>query len=170
MPTGPLAAGASFTFPVTWDLTNALVQNNPNSSYGSVIPGIKSTPLTIYTTNAVAGYSTLFPISLTGTEVSASPFLEVTPATVDYGGVVILDPNNVPVIQTPFAITNAGQSSMQILGYAYTYDDIVSNPTFTNATPTNGVWDLGLGFTSTQLPAIDSITQPQLCCYYTVNV
>ncbi len=160
LPTGPLAAGASFTFPVTWDLTNAIVQNNPNGSYGSVTPGIKSTPLTIYTTNAVVGYSTLFPISLTGTEVSASPFLEVTPATVDYGGIVILDPTNVPTISTPFTITNAGQSSMEILGYAYAYTDLGSNPVFTNVTQTNGVWDLGLGFTSLSLPAINSTIAP----------
>jgi hypothetical protein len=160
LPTGPLAAGASFTFPVTWDLTNSVVQNNPNGLYGSVTPGIKSTPLTIYTTNGVPGYSTLFPISLTGTEVSASPFLELAPATVDYGGVVILDPTNVPVIQSPFTITNAGQSSMQILGYAYTYDHFDSNPTYVNASQTNGVWDLGFGFTSTELPAINSILGP----------
>jgi hypothetical protein len=156
LPTGPLAQGASFTFPVTWDLTNQVVMNNPNGSYGSVIPGIKSTPLTIYTTNAVAGYSTLFPISLMGTEVSATPFLEVTPVTVDYGGIVILDPNNAPTISTPFTIANVGQGSMTILGYAYTYDDLGSNPTFINATQTNGVWDLGLGFTSLTLPAINS--------------
>jgi len=160
LPTGPLAAGASFTFPVTWDLTNQVVQNNPGGSFGSVTPGIKSTPLTIYTTNAVAGYSTSLPISLTGTEVSATPFLEVIPPTVDYGGIVIIDPNNVPVIQTPFTITNAGQSSMEILGYAYTYDDLGDNPAFTNATQTNGVWDLGLGFTSTELPAINSSLDP----------
>lgn len=155
LPTGPLAAGATFSFPVTWDLTNQVVQNNPNSSYGSVTPGIKSTPLTIYTTNAITGYSTLFPISLIGTEVSQLPYLVVTPSTVDYGGIVILDPNNVPTISTPFTISNAGLGTMQIVGYAYTYQDLGSNPTWMNATQNaNGTWDLGLGFTTTTLPNI----------------
>lgn len=156
LPTGPLAAGATFSFPVTWDLTNAVVQNNPNGSYSSVMPGVKSTPLTIYTTNAVSGYVTLVPVSLTGTEVSSNPFLEITPPTVDYGGIIIPNSGNVSTISTPFTISNAGLGSMQILGYAYTYNNLGNNPTFTNATLNNGIWDLGLGFTTTGLPAIGS--------------
>jgi WSC domain len=157
LPAGLLAAGASFTFPVTWNLTNAILLNNPNGSYGSSTPGIKSTPLTIYTTNAVSGYTTLFPISLMGTEVSAAPFLEVAPVTVDYGGVVITDSTNISTISSPFTISNVGQGSMTILGYAYTYNYQGSNSIFTNATQTNGVWNLGLGFTSLSLPPINSV-------------
>jgi hypothetical protein len=81
--------GATFSFPVTWNLTEVVVSDSPNASYGNTSPGVKSTPLTLLTTNGVAGYATLFPISLTGTEVSTSPFLDITPTTVDYGGIVI---------------------------------------------------------------------------------
>ena len=69
LPTGSLAAGQSFSFPVSWDLTNAQIQNTPNASYGNVSPGVKSTPLTLTTVNGKAGYATSFPISLTGTEI-----------------------------------------------------------------------------------------------------
>ncbi len=157
LPTGSLAAGSMFTFPVTWNLTDAVVASNPNGSYGSAIPGIKSTPLTIYTTNAVSGYVTFFPISLMGTEVSASPFLNVAPLTVDYGGVVITDLTNISTISSPFTISNSGQGNMTILGYGYTYNYQGSNSIFTNATQTNGVWDLGLGFTSLSLPPVNSV-------------
>lgn len=157
LPTGPLAAGASFTFPVTWELTDVVVESNPGGSYGSATPGIKTTPLTIYTINAVGGYSTLFPISLMGTEVSAVPFLEVAPTTVDYGGIVIIGSSNISTISIPFTISNAGEGSMTILGYAYTYNYLGSNSIFTNATQTDGLWDLGLGFTSLSLPLINSV-------------
>jgi len=82
LPSGPLKAGTSFSFHVTWNLTTVSVSSSSNASYGNISPGIKSTPLTILTTNGVAGYATLFPISLTGTEVSTNPFLTVTPTTV----------------------------------------------------------------------------------------
>jgi hypothetical protein len=157
LPTGPLAAGAKFSFPVTWDLTNSTVANNPNASYGNTSPGIKSTPLSINTTNAQAGYSTVFPVSLTGTEISQDPYLVVSPNTLDYGGIVILDPNNVPSISSPFTIQNSGLSNMTIIGYAWTQDDLGANPTLTNVTQSGGVYNLGPGFTSAQLPAVGTV-------------
>lgn len=157
LPTGPLKAGDTFTIPVTWDLTGTKNGNAANASYGNTQPGIKSTPLTIYTTNAVPGYSNLFPVSLTGTQISQQPFLVISPTTVDYGGIVILDPQNVGMNTVPFTISNAGVSDMKILGYAYTYGDIQDNPTFINVTQTNGTWDLGSGFTTTTLPPVGTI-------------
>jgi WSC domain len=154
IPTGSLPAGASFSIPVTWDLTNTSVQNSPNASYGSITPGIKSTPLTIVTTNGQPGYSTMFPVSLTGTEISQAPYLLVSPTTVDYGGVVILDPDNIPSVTSPFTISNVGLGSMTILGYAWKMDDLESDTAYTNVTQISGVYDLGPGFTSTELPPV----------------
>jgi hypothetical protein len=154
LPTGALKAGDSFSFSVTWDLTNTSVQSDPNASYGSVTPGIKTSPLTILITNAVAGYSAQFPVSLTGTEISQEPFLVISPTTLDFGSVVILDPSNPPVVTSPFTITNAGLGPMQILGYGYTQDDLDDDPTFINATLINRTYDLGLGFTSAALPPV----------------
>jgi hypothetical protein len=35
---------------------------------------------------------------------------------------------------------------LTILGYAFTTDELISSPTFTNSTVVNGTWNLGLGF------------------------
>ncbi|KAG4032100.1 hypothetical protein MFRU_007g00140 [Monilinia fructicola] len=161
LPIGPLKAGATFTFPVTWDLTNVQVGPAANTSFGNVSPGIKSTPLTILTTNAVAGYATLYPISLTGTEVSSNPFLAIAPTTVDYGGIIITNGSDINPQSAIFTISNKGLMAMTIKGYAYTADELDDSPTFINSTVINGTWDLGFGdFTAVGLPAIGSQIAP----------
>lgn len=160
LPQGPVAQGASFTFPVTWDLANAQTGNTANATYGNVSPGVKSTPLTITTINAVQGYSTKFPISLTGTEVSQKAFLVEAPINVDFSGIVLLANQGVPSVTSPFTISNAGLNPLTILGYAYTMDDVNSAIHYTNVTATkNGTFDLGTGFTSNNLPPVGSALQ-----------
>lgn len=157
LPKGPVAAGTVFTFPVTWDLRGVTVQDKANASYGNTQPGIKSTALSIYTTNAVAGYSTLFPISLSGSEVSQTPYLSVSPATVDYGGIVLLPNQTVPSVSQPIVIQNAGLSPLTIFGYAYGDEDSpLTNVTFYP----NGSSLVGDGFTSSNLPAPGTVLQP----------
>lgn len=161
LPTGPLKTGATFTFPVTWDLSNVQIGATPNTSFGSVSPGIKSTPLTILTTNAVPGFTTLYPISLTGTEVSSKPFLAIAPTTVDYGGIIITNESDVNPQSAIFTISNKGLMAMSILGYAYTADDLDDSPIFINSTVVNGTWDLGFGyFSAVGLPEIGSQIAP----------
>ena len=160
LPQGPVAQGASFTFPVTWNLVNANSGNTANASYGNVSPGVKSTPLTLTTVNAVEGYSTKFPISLTGTEVSQNAFLVEAPITVDFSGLVLLPNQNTPTVTAPFTISNAGLSPLTILGYAYTTDDLDNNNiAYTNVTTSGGTSDLGVGFTSQNLPAVGTVIQ-----------
>lgn len=162
VPTGAIAKGASFSLAVTWNLTGVSVKPAVNASYGNTTPGVKSTALTIATTNAVGGYTTSFPLSLTGTEVSNNAFLSLTPQTVDYGGVVLGLEGEVPTTSLSFTIANLGQSPMTILGYAYTGavdDDDDDTPDFTNVTfsADTATWDLGLGFATTYLPAVRSV-------------
>lgn len=145
LPKGALAVGSKFSIPVTWDLTNVQSSSNANASYGDVTPGFKSTPLTLFTTNAAAGFATVFPISLTGTEVSTKPFLAVTPGTLDFGGITVLDPKNIPSQSGVMTIANKGLGPLTILGYAYTNDIANKNPVYANSTAKNGVWNLGSG-------------------------
>ena len=112
--------------------------------------------MSLITTNGVAGYSTLFPISLTGTEVSTAPFLSVAPNTVDFGGIVILTNTTVPTESNVLTIANKGLNNLTIVGYAYTGDELSNSPAWVNATSTNGVWDLGVGFTASGVPAVGS--------------
>lgn len=161
LPQGPVAKGATFSFPVTWDLTEETEPNAVNASSGDVSPGFKSTPLTIDTVNSVAGYTTQFPISLTGNEVSAAPFLELTPATLDFGSVILLNDTNVTPITSIFTVANEGLSAMTIQGYAFTNDTLADDPVWTNATQdANGVWNLGSAFTATGLPDVLSAVGP----------
>lgn len=158
LPQGPIKAGAMFSFPVTWNLTTTHNGNTANASYGNVAPGVKSTALTLTTVNAVAGYSTQFPVGLTGTEVSNDAFIQIAPTTVDYSGLVILDPDNIPTNSLSFTITNAGLANLTILGYAYTTDDLDDDDVnYTNTTFSDTEQDLGYGFTSSDLPPVGTV-------------
>lgn len=152
LPTGTLAKGQTFTFPVTWDLTSAPIDGS------SLVPGVKSTPLTLLTNNAVTGFATSFPITLTGTIISQAPFLSVAPITLDYAGVVILDPKNIPTQDGIITIANKGSTTMTILGYSYTANS--KNSVYTNSTIVGGSWVMGYGFSATTLPAIGSTIAP----------
>ncbi|KKY27503.1 putative wsc domain-containing protein [Phaeomoniella chlamydospora] len=157
LPIGEIKAGESFSLPVTWDLTNVSVTDKANASYGNTYPGVKSTALTLYTTNAVTGYSTVFPISLTGTEVSNDAFLETTTPTVDFGGVVITN-DSIDAIDSTLVIENAGLSPLTITGYAFTTDELdEGNVYWTNITCSDGSCDLGTGFTSSNLPDVGTV-------------
>ena len=158
LPQGAVRAGQQFTFPVTWNLTTSHTGNAVNASYGNVSPGVKSTALTLTTVNALAGFSTEFPISLTGNEVSQNPFLELAPSTVDYGGIVILDDDNPPTNSLPFTLTNAGLGGLTIQGYAYTTDELDDDDIdYTNVTISGDGAALGDGFTASNLPNVGTV-------------
>ncbi|KAL8931128.1 MAG: hypothetical protein Q9208_000232 [Pyrenodesmia sp. 3 TL-2023] len=157
LPQGAVAKGATFTFPVKWNLESTTVTNAQNASYGNTAPGIKSTALTIQTINGVDGYSSKFPISLTGTQVSQKPFLVIAPITVDYSGVVITDPANIPTVSLPFVLSNAGVGPLTITGYAFTDDELDDNPVFTNVTMAQQPSVLGAGFSSNNLPPVGTV-------------
>ena len=162
LPQGPIAKGTTFSFPVTWDLTTTHNGDVANASYGKVAPGVKSTALTLNTVNGVKGYSTTFPISLTGTEVSQDAFLAVAPTLVDYSGLVLLDyPDEIPSNSLSFPITNAGISNLTILGYGYTTEDLDDDDDdgidWTNTTFGGDTQDLGYGFTATDLPPVGTV-------------
>ncbi|KAK8250723.1 hypothetical protein HDK77DRAFT_405859, partial [Phyllosticta capitalensis] len=119
LPTGNIAAGRTFQIPVRWNLTTAVVKDATNASYGNVIPGIKSTALTIYSSQADTKYSTSVPVTLTGNEVSKSPYLSLTPNTLDFGGLVVGANVSVQSVTNSMTLSNQGLSNLTILGYYY---------------------------------------------------
>lgn len=160
LPQGAIAKGTTFTFPVTWDLTDTTVSNQANASYGNTAPGVKSTALKLTTVNSVAGYSTELPIGLTGNEVSEKAFFVLAPITVDFGGLVILDPNDLPSTSSPFTLSNKGRSSLSITGYAYTQDELDDDPTYTDVSFAGGApYAIDEGFSSSNLPKIGTVIQ-----------
>lgn len=141
--------------------SQVVVTDAQNASFGDTQPGVKSTALTLFTANGVTGFSTQFPISLTGTEVSSSAFLTLSPLTVDFGGVVLSNTTS-PTITSSFVLSNAGLANMTILGYAWTTTLGNGNSSvYTNSTPDgSGTYSMGNGFSSSGLPAVHSIIAP----------
>lgn len=82
------------------------------------------------------------------------------PITVDFSGIVLLPNQSTPTVTAPFTISNAGLSPLTILGYAYTTDELDDDDVdYTNATATDGTYDLGVGFTSNNLPPVGTVIQ-----------
>ncbi|KAL8742728.1 MAG: hypothetical protein Q9190_004833 [Brigantiaea leucoxantha] len=163
LPKGSLAAGDTFQFPVTWNLTKEGVKDDAGASFGAVSPGVKTSSLVISTTNAVAQYSNSLPITLQGNEISSAPFLSVSPAEVDFGGIVVGSPGAATGLDSSFILANIGASPLKILGYGYTSgdfdddDDADGGAGFTNVTQQGQNMIIGNGFTSSDLPAVGSI-------------
>lgn len=158
LPQGPLAAGDKFSFPVTWDLTQANNEDVKGASYGSVAPGVKSGSVVIFTTNAVPKFSNSLPIRLQGNEVSKRSFLALSPAEVDMGGIVIGGPGAATGLDSSFILSNVGLKPLAITGYGYT-DDIEPPAQYTNVTFGKNS-RIGELFTSSDLPAIGTVVPP----------
>ncbi|KAK9366097.1 WSC domain-containing protein [Lipomyces kononenkoae] len=156
LPQGSLAAGATFSFLVTWNLTQVSIQNDPLASYGYIIPGVKGSSLTIYTNNAVSGYSNQLPVSVKGVIVSPTAFLSVIPGEVDFGGLVITSGGSYPTATSNVIISNIGNQTLVFQGFSWTNDSAESNVTI-NA---DGSASFGTDFSSPLFPAPDSALAP----------
>ncbi|KAK2626478.1 hypothetical protein QTJ16_003653 [Diplocarpon rosae] len=147
LPQGSLASDATFSFPVKWDLTQETLSEGQQASFGNVVPGVESTSLNILTTNGVAKYSTVLPVSLTGRAISPAAFLTITPSEIDVGGLVLGSAGAPSGLTASLILSNIGANGLAILGTAWT-NTVTSNTRWTNIT--NG--DLGNGFTAMDFP------------------
>jgi hypothetical protein len=158
LPTGSLKAGATFSFPVTFNLT-AYVVNSGSSSAPSVKPGVQSTALTVYTQNGVTGYSTQQSVSLTGTAASQSPWLSIIPLQVNFPEVVIGSAAGAGGSVSTFFVQNIGKADLTIIsGYAFSKNQSgpYTNVTFRGTT----TLDANGYFTTQNLPAVGTVIQP----------
>ncbi|PVH80099.1 WSC-domain-containing protein [Cadophora sp. DSE1049] len=154
LPQGSLLKDATFSFPVTWDLTRAVVQDVPQASFGKVIPGVESTSLNIITTNGVPKFSTVLPVSLTGRVVSQNAFMTITPTEIDLGGIVLGSAGAPSGLTASFILSNVGAQPLNIVGTAWS-NTINGDVQWTNVT--NG--ELGNGFTSAQFPKAGDVIE-----------
>ncbi|PVH89547.1 WSC-domain-containing protein [Cadophora sp. DSE1049] len=158
LPQGALAAGATFSFPVTFNLSSYVLTGGSTSS-PTVSPGVLSSAMFIYTKNAITGYSSQQSIGLTGTIVSPNPWLSISPLQVTFNGIVIGSSASEGGSSTTFIIQNTGQAEMTILGYAFSMDS--TSTVYTNVTmgtPTN--LDANGYFTAQSLPAVGAVFNP----------
>ncbi|KAI4139521.1 MAG: hypothetical protein L6R39_006249 [Caloplaca ligustica] len=160
LPQGSLAQGATFSFPVVWNLTQESIKDASGASFGSVSPGVKTSSLVISTTNGVAQYSNQLPITLQGNQVSNAAFLSLSPPEVDFGGIVVGSPGAATGLDSSFILANVGSSPLKILGYAYAgtaTDADNGGVSYTNTTESSNGTKIGDNFTSSDLPAVGSI-------------
>ncbi|KAK0125522.1 hypothetical protein ONS96_009359 [Cadophora gregata f. sp. sojae] len=158
LPQGALAAGARFSFPVSFNLSSYVLTSGSTSS-PTVSPGVLSSAMFIYTKNAIAGYSSQQSIGLTGTIVSPNPWLSISPLQVTFNGIVIGSSASEGGSSSTFIIQNTGQAEMTILGYAFSVDS--SSTVYTNVTlgsPTN--LDAKGYFNAQGLPALGAVFNP----------
>jgi hypothetical protein len=163
LPTGALAAGASFSFPITFDLSTHQLSSGSTSS-PSVTPGVQTSSINILTTNGVTGYAPQQPITVTGMSISTAPFITMNPLQVDFEGIVVGSAASETGSDSTFIINNVGLTDMTILGLAYTNGSITSSSSiFYNLTSTKvdgittTVFDSNGVFTSTGMPAIGTV-------------
>jgi hypothetical protein len=160
LPTGAIPAGNSFTFSVTFNLTNYVLRSGSTSS-PSVVPGTQSGSITFSTQNSVTGYSTLQPLSVTGRVVTSGPFAAISPVNVDFSPLVLGSAAAAGGSQNTMVIQNLGKSAMTITGYGFTTNSPTSaSAVFTNITTDSGgtsILDANGYFTASDLPAIGSI-------------
>ncbi|KAL8708353.1 MAG: hypothetical protein Q9220_006733 [cf. Caloplaca sp. 1 TL-2023] len=166
LPQGSLKIGDAFSFPVVWNLTQESIKDAAGASFGAVTPGVKTSSLTISTTNGVAQYSNLLPITLQGNEVSSAPFLSLSPPEVDFGGIVVGSPGAATGLDSSIIIANIGSSPLKITGYGYAGTDMDDDDSgdgsivYKNTTTTKDGTVIGDGFTSTDLPPVGSTIGP----------
>lgn len=158
LPKGAIKAGATFTFPVTFNLTDYVLDSGSTSS-PSVSPGVMSAALIIYSKHAVKGYSAQQSIGLTGAIVSPNAWLSISPLQVTFSPLVVGSAASDGGSTSTFIVQNTGQAAMKILGYAFSKDS--SGTGYTNVTfgsPTS--LDSDGYFTTTNLPAINAMFSP----------
>jgi iron transport multicopper oxidase len=153
LPTGSLTAGQIFSFPATFNLTTASVQNTVNTSYSSVKPGVASGSITLITVNGVTGYSTTQPLPVTGKTVSNTGFLSLSPGEVDFGGLVIDSAAAQAGSPGSMIISNIGVASLTITGSSWSNPHVVNSPN-TNITQigSTGQYTVGPAFNATNWP------------------
>jgi hypothetical protein len=163
LPTGPLKVGNSFSFPVTFDLTNHQLDSGSQSS-PEVVPGVQTSSLELLTVNSVPEYATAQPITLTGMSISSAPFITMNPLQVDFDGIVVGSAAAEGGSDSTFIINNVGLAPMNITGFGWTTGSVSSATAvfnnLTSITDANGTvtaFDANGYFTSTNMPSVGTI-------------
>ncbi|KAI8167534.1 hypothetical protein KHU50_006488 [Colletotrichum sp. SAR 10_65] len=137
LPQGAVAAGASFSLNVTWDLSNPAVP---------IVPGVLSSAVTL-SISPPAEYATSVLVSVQGTVVKQGAFLSATPSDIAFGRLVLRD---APDGLTGSAlIQNVGNGTLTFTGFAWQ----TNTSDYANFTSDGG---LGSGFSSTNFPTVGS--------------
>ncbi|KAF4924369.1 WSC domain-containing protein [Colletotrichum fructicola] len=137
LPQGAVAAGASFSLNVTWDLSNPAVP---------IVPGVLSSAVTL-SISPPAEYATSVLVSVQGTVVKQGAFLSATPSDIAFGRLVLRDA--LDGLTGSALIQNVGNGTLTFTGFAWQ----TNTSDYANFTSDGG---LGSGFSSTNFPTVGS--------------
>jgi len=140
VPTGTLAAGSTFTIPVTLNLTSAAIENTRDIDGVQVVPGSENSVLTI-----VDSTGSTTTTSLTGKVVASGGFPVISPYTLDFGSSTVGQ-----TVSKTFTVTNDGAGTLTLTSYTYENPKLTNPPAITVVPGTNTV--IGTDFTSPQFP------------------
>ncbi|KAF8856130.1 hypothetical protein BDZ45DRAFT_791674 [Acephala macrosclerotiorum] len=140
-----VANGASFTFPVTFNLTDANLLAYENSNNAPMVPGDFLSMLNLFATDSTGTVSDIT-IPLSGTVVAIGGYLVLNQTTVDLGAAVV----NGPTISRSITLSNDGAAPLTFSGFAY--QDFYGSMSFVNVTSTT----VGNGYTYPSFPAVGS--------------
>lgn len=144
-----VASGASFTFPVVFNVTNANIEAARLAGY-QVLPGAEGAAINILSSTGAV----LTSVQGTATVVASGGYLVAGAVQVDFGANTVGLPSAIKTV----TLTNDGASALTFSSFAY-QDLKVTNPPFVTVTPGNPT-TIGNGFTSTGFPAIGSTIAP----------
>lgn len=140
-----VASGASFTFPVVFNVTNANIEAARLAGY-QVLPGAEGGAINILSSTGAV----LTSVQATATVVASGGYLVAGAVQIDFGANTVGSPSAVKTV----TLTNQGAAALTFSSFAY-QDLKLTNPPFVTATPGNPT-TIGNGFTSTGFPAIGS--------------
>lgn len=149
-----VASGGSFSFPVTWNLTRAAI-NQAQLTGSRILPGSAGGSLDIFIT-PLATYAIDTPIQLSGVIVAAQGYLVINATQVDFGGIVL--GGSTTTISRSMIISNTGTSPLMFTGFAWQDVNVAGMPFANVSVQTNSV--VGNGFTATNFPAVGSQLVP----------
>jgi iron transport multicopper oxidase len=109
-----VASGASFSFPVTWNLTQAAITAAQTTNNYKVVPGSEIVALNLYST--ATGYANLTSVQLSGTVGAPAGYLEINATQMDFGGLVLNTQNSRTLT---FTLTNGGNGPATFTGFAW---------------------------------------------------
>ncbi|KAI9048154.1 hypothetical protein LZ554_007949 [Drepanopeziza brunnea f. sp. 'monogermtubi'] len=140
-----VAAGASFAFGITFDLTSAAILAWQIANGGNQLaPGTQGGNLNVYTTTSASGFLPGVVVPLSGTVVASGGYLTVNQTVASLGGVLVGGQSTKSVL-----LSNLGSKPLSFTGFAW-QDYYADGMPYQNVTlPT-----VGNSFSSPTFPAV----------------
>jgi hypothetical protein len=137
-----LAAGASFTMPVTFNLTSAAIELTRTANGVDVKPGAVAATLSL---PKISGNIPFISLSLTGTVTASGGYIDLSAVQIDFSGVTLGSSSTASLV-----VSNDGAGPLTFTGFAY---QSAYGAPYQNVTTSGSSTVVGSAFTATSFPA-----------------